>query len=110
MFRLSIIVVLISLLTLSGCALKPIKEWDFTWLDFRSSQSASNDTLDEISLVDFVNQGALDEKRTFAQTPWGEQLTITLGQSYYSASGKQCRELTTQSPSQSAEVKRVCMR
>ena len=109
--RLIVLMLLLFSALLQGCAMKSLNDWDLTWLDFTSKPSSEGADQDSLTMSEFIQQGSEGQSRVFAVTPWGEQQQVTLGKPYFSASGKQCREVTTsQEKSADQTLRRVCMR
>ena len=109
--RISVLFLLLFSVLLQGCAMKSLNDWDLTWLDFASKTSSKGTDEDPLTVAEFIQQGNEGQSRVFAVTPWGEQQQVTLGKPYFSASGKQCREVTTTQEKSAVQTpRRVCMR
>ncbi|OYD25655.1 DVU3141 family protein [Oceanimonas baumannii] len=74
-----LLVTMMALATLAGCASQPAQTGDTT--------------VNSTPLNQFLNNAASHSATQLTTSPWGDNVQVTTGVSYFAASGKTCRPL-----------------
>ncbi|MFH7587444.1 DVU3141 family protein [Oceanimonas smirnovii] len=82
-------------LTLAGCANHP-------------AATTSANTINSTPLNEFLNNAANHSATQLATSPWGPNVQITAGATYFAASGKTCRPLQITLPAGSQQEQIAC--
>ncbi|MDP5292280.1 DVU3141 family protein [Oceanimonas sp. CHS3-5] len=85
----------IALATLAGCASQP-------------SATTNSNTVNSTPLNEFLNNAASHSATQLATSPWGANVQVTTGATYFAASGKTCRPLQIIQPAGSQLEQIAC--